>query len=103
MGPDDFGDPFNLPNHPVAGVTWDEAMAFCRMGIFFRTIPKMGGRTRGLNGTSPVCCVGAAFSGQAGSCRAFTASSAIPRIATRTTVFGWWRPLSTSDLCCSGL
>jgi len=30
MGPDDFGDPFNLPNHPVAGVTWDEAMAFCR-------------------------------------------------------------------------
>jgi formylglycine-generating enzyme required for sulfatase activity len=28
--PEKVGDPFGLPNHPVVGVTWYEALAYCR-------------------------------------------------------------------------
>ena len=30
LAPVDFGEPYNLPNHPVVGVTWYEALAFTR-------------------------------------------------------------------------
>jgi formylglycine-generating enzyme required for sulfatase activity len=29
-GPKRYGDPWDLPNHPVVGINWYEALAFCR-------------------------------------------------------------------------
>ena len=30
VAPEDYGEPYNLANHPVVGVSWYEAVAYCR-------------------------------------------------------------------------
>ncbi len=43
-GPADYGKPFNLPNHPVVGITWYEALAFARW--MNRQLQVTGGRLK---------------------------------------------------------
>jgi formylglycine-generating enzyme required for sulfatase activity len=41
--PDQYGDPFDLPNHPLVGVSWYEAVAFCHwLTLRFREAGELG-------------------------------------------------------------
>ena len=39
--PYDFGVPFNLPNHPVVGITWYEANAYCKWLATRKDLPEV--------------------------------------------------------------